>query len=90
MSENVRGKDIVARVGGDEFLVLAVECKEYGTSLMAERIGSVLADNGVQASIGAGQRKADGTLLEAVQAADRAMYDCKRQRRTQARAASQG
>ena len=81
LRENVRSRDIVARVGGDEFLILAVECKEFGTTLMAERLGSILAENGIQASIGAGQRKPDGTLHDAVQEADKAMYDCKRRKK---------
>ena len=81
LKDNVRRRDIVARVGGDEFLILAVECKECGASSLAERIQEILSSNGVAASVGFGLRKAKGTLQEASLAADEAMYVNKRERK---------
>lgn len=80
LEDNVRNRDIVARVGGDEFLILAVECKAHGSSTMAERVAGKLASDGIQASIGFAQRNARGSLLEATQEADDAMYADKRSR----------
>ncbi len=82
LQENVRKHDIVARVGGDEFLVLAVECKECGVSTMVERIESALASQGIAASVGYGVRRANGTLMQACQVADQSMYEVKQRRKS--------
>lgn len=84
MQDNVRIQDVVARVGGDEFLILAVECADHGASKMAERVRRVLASNGISASIGYASRLANGTLRDACLAADEAMYEVKLKKKTRA------
>jgi diguanylate cyclase (GGDEF)-like protein len=75
----VRTGDIVARVGGDEFAVLAVDHDATAT-VLAQRIGVALADAGIQASVGASTHRRGTTLQSTYAAADRAMYDAKRRR----------
>jgi diguanylate cyclase (GGDEF)-like protein len=64
--ENVRGTDVVARQGGDEFSVLLPESDEEGATLLAERIEEALAaieaaDHApVRASIGVAVYPQDG------------------------------
>ena len=79
--EQVRKTDIVARVGGDEFLVLAIECHEHGAMDLADRLKTAFNAEEIPASIGVGVRKPDTTLIDACYLADKAMYECKRQRR---------
>ena len=81
LRENVRKQDIVARVGGDEFLILAIECSELGGSELVERLRKVLEAEGVMASLGFGFRKPAENLLDACLIADKTMYECKRQRK---------
>ena len=73
MLDNMRSTDIVARAGGDEFLILAIECHESGASGVVERLQGALARQGVLASLGCGVRKPQGSLREACLAADEAM-----------------
>lgn len=80
--DNLRSSDIVARVGGDEFLILAIECHQTGAVDVAERLNEALAHQGISASLGCSVREPQGTLLEACREADDAMYVCKRQRKT--------
>ena len=79
--ENVRKTDIVARVGGDEFMLLAIECSEHGGPLIVERLEGALEAAGIAASIGSAYRHTATTLLEASQRSDEAMYECKRRRK---------
>lgn len=83
MLDNVRRNDVVARVGGDEFLILGVECKEVGIELMVKRVQAAFARVGVRASIGFSKREVDASLREAALAADDAMYEVKRARKLQ-------
>ena len=64
--ENVRGTDVVARQGGDEFSVLLPESDEAGAALLARRIEDALATIAaadaapVRASIGVAVFPQDG------------------------------
>lgn len=62
---SVREHDSVARWGGDEFCVLAVECDELAARRLCARIRDALAAAGVPASIGLALRRREG-LLDAV------------------------
>lgn len=78
---SVRQQDIVARVGGDEFAVLGVECDRSGADVLVQRLRAALVDAHVDASIGFAMRTPPGGLAQAWQEADAAMYVCKRQRK---------
>ena len=76
----VRKQDTVARVGGDEFLVLAVECDLDSSLVLHERISSALIDAKINASIGIALRDPSLGLSKAVERADLAMYGNKKLR----------
>lgn len=61
----VREHDTVARWGGDEFCVLAVECDELAARRLCARIRDALAAAGVPASLGLALRGGEG-IREAV------------------------
>lgn len=88
---NLRGLDLVARVGGEEFLVVISDISKDRALEIAQRIRSVIGENGfdvgatripVTVSIGiaraAPARSNEAALLAA---ADKALYDSKNQGR---------
>jgi diguanylate cyclase (GGDEF)-like protein len=78
---STRQQDICARVGGDEFAVLAVECDLHGGELLVERLLDAFAQAGVRASIGMAPRSTTGTLQQAWHEADQLMYSHKKRER---------
>ena len=83
LSAEVRGGDTVARTGGDEFAVLA-----FGTSdakALTSRLELALSASGITASVGAASRRRAGSLEEAWERADEAMYASKARRRRRTR-----
>jgi diguanylate cyclase len=80
-----RASDIVARTGGDEFSVLAIECDDRQAQELLKRTQATLAQHSIAASVGFAYVPA-ARLLDVWKVADRAMYDAKRGRkRTHAR-----
>jgi diguanylate cyclase len=73
----VREQDLVARVGGDEFAVLAVECDQAGGEALVDRLIEAFAEAGVRASVGMSTRDPARGLERAWVDADRAMYAVK-------------
>ncbi|PKB56450.1 MAG: hypothetical protein BZY69_01690 [SAR202 cluster bacterium Casp-Chloro-G1] len=83
----VRGEDLVARTGGDEFVVVMEDVTEEGALIVAQRMHDSLRDihhefgNApvpVRISIGLALAPDDGTgASELLEAADRAMYAAK-------------
>ncbi len=69
-----RSADAVARVGGDEFAVLCVECDNKGGHEFVQRLREKLRAAGVNASIGLAGRVPSLGLARAWQKADEAMY----------------
>ncbi len=69
-----RASDIVARVGGDEFAVLGVECEEAASRELRDRLRESLNAAGVAASIGLAQRIPAQGMQHAWREADQAMY----------------
>lgn len=80
LREAAREVDVVARIGGDEFAILAIECDANGAQALMQRVRAALAAANVSASIGLAPRgHADG--LEAAKTlADRLMYQEKHSR----------
>jgi len=77
----VRRGDAIARIGGDEFAVLAIECNKKYAPLVAEKIRRDLSNANISASLGYATRDPLHGLDEAVKAADRSMYEDKLARR---------
>jgi len=75
----IRACDVVARVGGDEFAVLAVDF-EGEPSVLAQRISESLDAADIHASVGVASPTEGMTLVDAYDQADRAMYAQKRRR----------
>ncbi len=78
----VRGVDKVARIGGDEFAVLGIECSEENACAILKRIEDALSAEGVRASWGMAMRNPSSGLKGAMAEADRLMYEMKAKRRT--------
>jgi diguanylate cyclase (GGDEF)-like protein len=86
--ENVRGGDVVARQGGDEFSVLIPDSTEEGAAMLARRIEEALAtiaaadDAPVRASIGVAVYPRDGaTPDDLLESADLHLRETKQRRR---------
>ncbi|HWF72160.1 MAG TPA: GGDEF domain-containing protein [Solirubrobacteraceae bacterium] len=82
----MRAQDTVARIGGDEFCVLAPETEERGTQRLAARISQAVAGatagvDTVQASVGIAVFPDDGmTAAALLHAADQRLLGAKRRR----------
>jgi diguanylate cyclase (GGDEF)-like protein len=81
ISETLRKSDIVARVGGDEFCILCIECEIDQIDGLVVRLREKLAEAGVSASIGRAMRIPGEGLEAACTKADHDMYLDKAQRR---------
>jgi diguanylate cyclase (GGDEF)-like protein/PAS domain S-box-containing protein len=90
---NIRGNDILARWGGDEFVILLPESDYESTLMVAERLHQTIAaqplridSQSVQLSISAGLAMDSGTVLtidELFRDADSALYVAKQAGRNQ-------
>lgn len=76
----VRSCDHVARVGGDEFAVLAVDF-DGEPGVLYDRLKTALADSDIQASVGVASSSPGISLLDVYARADQLMYAQKRARR---------
>lgn len=77
----LRGHDFAARIGGDEFAVLAPECNPAQAKALSERLRVALGQAGIKASVGYASRRTSAGLEEAVREADQGMYEDKLARR---------
>jgi diguanylate cyclase len=96
LAARVRASDTVARIGGDEFVVLAPDTDTPGVRQLAIDLQEMLAEPiavddhqiVVGASVGIARFPEDGTSMdELLHAADARMYQAKRERRAGATAA---
>lgn len=77
-----RQSDVVARVGGDEFAVLAVECDEEAASSLVDKLRNKLHAENINASIGVAARRQEHGLEIALLEADADMYRQKKSRKS--------
>ncbi|MGH7708312.1 MAG: GGDEF domain-containing protein, partial [Vulcanimicrobiaceae bacterium] len=75
-----READAVARIGGDEFGILAVDADQMTARTMTKRLRGALAGAHVSAAIGFAQHDALKDIHQVCRDADRAMYEDKRRR----------
>ena len=93
LNESFRGTDIIARWGGDEFIVLALDAPSGFVPLLSDRFQQNLAKNTqkellpypVYVTIGMESTDVfeDSTLSTLILSADRNMYQLKKQKRCQ-------
>lgn len=82
--ENLRSTDVVARWGGEEFVILLRDCALEQALAIAEKIRSRIADSpfddvsAVSVSIGVAERRQDNDLTSWLARADAALYEAKR------------
>jgi diguanylate cyclase (GGDEF)-like protein len=89
--EQLRGSDVMARFGGDEFIVLLPETNNKGAMEMAERIRKAIeisrldvrtGDTSITVSLGVASYPEDGGNLDVIlEKADKAMYRAKQRGR---------
>jgi diguanylate cyclase len=84
----VRASDIAARLGGDEFGLLMLGCTEVQAEAAVMRIYAELSDAGVAGSVGWAPVTVVRGSPAAGDAADRAMYIAKRNRRAKRKTAT--
>lgn len=80
-----RTADVMGRIGGDEFALLATDTDADGAAIVAARLGDSIRPIGVTVSIGAATAHGndDWTVQGLLRAADQALYAAKRGGRDQ-------
>jgi diguanylate cyclase len=81
IQETSRESDLVARTGGDEFAVLALNCEEPHLRVLVSRLRKALAAEGVSASVGGACRRPSAGMAEAWAEADDVMFEEKARRK---------
>ena len=81
LRDGLRADDHIARIGGDEFVVLLPGCGRADAERVVDHLRSRLASAGLSASFGHAERKPHKDLVEALARADAAMYQEKARRK---------
>jgi diguanylate cyclase (GGDEF)-like protein len=89
LRRGARGSDLAARIGGDEFALLAPSTALVAASALAERVRALVAAEGIDGlSVSIGVATAQGPPAARLrEEADRALYEAKRQGRNRVVAA---
>jgi len=82
LSKHLRGTDILARFGGDEFIVILPETDQEGLQTVAEKLGKAIRaqtfhGESVGVSIGTASFQPEWSSTQLVEQADRDMYQRK-------------
>lgn len=88
LKKTFRESDIIARIGGDEFVVLAIEVQEMNAEVLTQRLQKTLMDRnqrqetGYELSVSIGMASYDPnypcSIIELMARADQLMYERKR------------
>ncbi len=81
LKDTVRGVDLVARTGGDEFMILCIECDVKNAQGVVTRLTEALEKEGVSASVGMAMRTPESGLYLTAHKADENMYKIKAERK---------
>ncbi|MFI4914878.1 MAG: diguanylate cyclase [Phycisphaerales bacterium JB060] len=93
LAQRLRDSDVLARWGGEEFLLIAPEMGRAQAARLAERLRRLVelhdfgVGSGLTASFGVAERRVGETAAELVRRADEAMYAAKRDGRNAVRLA---
>jgi diguanylate cyclase (GGDEF)-like protein len=74
--QNLRGSDVLARHGGDEFLLVLPDCSQERATEVAERLRATTVD-GITCSIGIAEARSLDAVEDLLQRSDRALYRAK-------------
>jgi diguanylate cyclase (GGDEF)-like protein len=74
--QNLRGSDVLARQGGDEFLLVLPDCSEARATEVAERLRETTVE-GITCSIGIAEARSGDGLQTLLARADQALYGVK-------------
>lgn len=74
MKNSLRSNDVIARIGGDEFAILAIECEPKEAVKLKQKLKKSLCEQGIEASIGWSRRGSEMNLMQAMEKADLEMY----------------
>jgi diguanylate cyclase (GGDEF)-like protein len=74
--QNLRGSDVLARHGGDEFLLVLPDCSQERATEVAERLRATTVD-GITCSIGIAEARTLDAVEDLVQRSDQALYRAK-------------
>ena len=81
LKRRLRSSDLVARVGGDEFSILARDCTLSNAQVLREKLYKDFSTSTVKASIGVATLQSSGSILDTLRAADADMYANKLERK---------
>ncbi len=74
IGRSVRDVDLVARIGGDEFAIMALECSQETLEGLLNRLSDALAQEGIGASWGGILAAPGESFAQAIREADKRMY----------------